>query len=238
MLLLDNDSKARIEGYLTRLRIALEDLPADDRDAFVERIRAEIEIDIDLDRIGTSEEATVDAAIARQGDPVTCASRLRAQIAPANGNARSDGADSGSALRPCRACKNDVSVEARTCPKCGAPFPTRTTANVTGYEWKSKTTVCGIPLVHVAFGRDRNGKMRVAKGVVAIGQFGIGAITIAQFGVGLLFGLGQFVAAPIAIGQFAAGLVAVGQVGIGVLHGLGSVSTDIFHGARAFGGHR
>jgi hypothetical protein len=75
----------------------------------------------------------------------------------------------------------------------------------------------------VAFGRDARGKYRVAKGVIAIGQFAVGLITIAQFGVGLLFGFGQFIAgftalAQIAItvyfgvGQIATGYVAVGQI--------------------------
>ena len=41
-----------------------------------------------------------------------------------------------------------------------------------GYEYKSKQTLFGWPLVHVAFGRDAKGKLRVAKGVIAVGQFG------------------------------------------------------------------
>lgn len=53
--------------------------------------------------------------------------------------------------------------------------------------------------------------MRVAKGIIAIGQFGIGVITLAQFGVGLLFGLGQFMAGTIVVAQFAAGV----QFGLG-----------------------
>ncbi len=68
--------------------------------------------------------------------------------------------------------------------------------------------------------------MRVAKGIVAIGQFAIGVVTIAQFGVGILFGLGQFVfglavvaqfAVGIAfgLGQLATGYVAIGQVALG-----------------------
>ena len=181
MLQLENDSTEQIESYLSRLRLALGDLPADDRDAFIARIRAEIEIDVDLDRTGATEQETVDAAIARHGDPDACASRLRAQVAPA-AEGSNTAAESESLLRPCRACKHDISTDAVMCPKCGAPFPARTTANVSGYEWKSKATLFGWPLVHVAFGRDKNGKLRVAKGIVAIGQFGVGAVTVAQFG--------------------------------------------------------
>ena len=31
------------------------------------------------------------------------------------------------ALKPCRACKKEVSTDARTCPNCGAKWPTRKT---------------------------------------------------------------------------------------------------------------
>ncbi len=85
-----------------------------------------------------------------------------------------------------------------------------------GFEWKSKATVFGLPLVHIAIGRDRNGKLRVARGVVAIGQFGVGVITIAQFGFGFLGSIGQFVMAPAAVGQFAVGLIVIGQFAIGL----------------------
>ncbi|KJU86460.1 hypothetical protein MBAV_001356, partial [Candidatus Magnetobacterium bavaricum] len=36
------------------------------------------------------------------------------------------------------------------------------------------------------------------KGVIAIGQFGIGVVTIAQFGIGIVFAFGQFTAAIMA----------------------------------------
>lgn len=82
------------------------------------------------------------------------------------------------------------------------------------------------PLVHIAFGRTEEGRLRVAKGVVAIGQFGIGVVTIAQVGVGFLFGLGQFIlgfvvvaqfalAVYFGLGQFAAGYIAIGQFALG-----------------------
>ena len=55
-----------------------------------------------------------------------------------------------------------------------------------GFEWRSKTEVLGWTLVHISFGRNKKtGKLMVSKGIIAIGQFGIGIITIAQVGVGL-----------------------------------------------------
>src|SRR5436309_13817064 len=105
-----------------------------------------------------------------------------------------------------------------------------------GREWKSETTIWGIPLVHIAYGRDEYGKQRVAKGIIAIGQFAIGGITIAQFGVGILFGFGQFILAPLAIGQFAFALAAVGQFAITLVFGLGQFATGyVAIGQVAFG---
>jgi hypothetical protein len=72
--------------------------------------------------------------------------------------------------------------------------------------------------MHIAFGRDSRGKLRVAKGVVAIGQFAVGLVTVAQFGVGLLFGFGQFVAGLTVVAQFAGGLyLGIGQFATGYI---------------------
>ena len=129
-------------------------------------------------------------------------------------------------LIQCRECHKEISTEARNCPHCGAPFPARKKWRGSGFEWKSTQTFYGYPLVHIAFGRDAQNRIRVAKGVVAIGQFGIGLITIAQFGIGILFGFGQFIVgltglAQFAItgiigaGQFATGYIAIGQFALG-----------------------
>ncbi len=129
-------------------------------------------------------------------------------------------------IRPCRECKAPISQQAAVCPQCGAPYPGYPRWYQAGYEWRSQAEVCGIPLVHIAWGRTPEGKLRVAKGIIAIGQFGIGVITIAQFGIGLLFSLGQFSAGCIAVaqfalgiqfglGQFAVGYTAIGQMGLG-----------------------
>ena len=142
------------------------------------------------------------------------------------------------ALVSCRECQHQVSNVARACPQCGAPFPARPNWQGTGYDWKSQTTVWGYPLVHIAYGRDAQGKLRIAKGVIAIGQFGIGLITLAQFGIGLLFGFGQFLAgltviAQVAvtplfgIGQFATGVVAIGQMAIGY-YALGQMAFAVY----------
>jgi hypothetical protein len=120
------------------------------------------------------------------------------------------------ALAACRECGHEVSLAARACPHCGAPHPGNPDWRGTGYEWRSARTFLGYPLIHVAYGKDARGKLRVAKGIIAVGQFAVGLITVAQFGVGLLFGLGQFMFGFTALAQFALALYfGVGQVATG-----------------------
>lgn len=125
-------------------------------------------------------------------------------------------------LSPCPKCKKEISPQAKACPHCGHPINM-----YRGYQWRSQGEINGLPLIHIAFGRDKStGKLLVAKGVVAIGQFAIGLIAIAQFGVGFLFGFGQFLAGYTVIaqfaggfyfglGQFATGMTAIGQFAFG-----------------------
>ena len=124
----------------------------------------------------------------------------------------------------CPVCNFTVSGSAKICPRCGNPIKEEISESETkmeafwGYQLKSRTEILGFPLLHIAFGRDRDtGRLLVARGVIAIGQFGIGLVTIAQFGIGLLFGFGQFVGGIFAVGQFALGLAfGLGQFATGM----------------------
>jgi hypothetical protein len=219
------ESKLQSEGvsqYLDRVRQALVDLPEEKQEILLAAARARIELELELAETGPGDSPSRDALVARLGDPTSFAQSLRTQL-PAERAKR----ETTDALTGCRVCHKDVSREAVSCPHCGAPRPAQVNWDGTGYEWKSERTLFGLPLVHVAVGRNAKGKLRVAKGIIAIGQFGIGAITIAQFGVGAIFGLGQFVVAPLAIGQFALGLAALGQFGIGLLYGFGMFATGL-----------
>lgn len=114
----------------------------------------------------------------------------------------------------CPKCQKPVDPTANFCPNCSAPLGIK--GKKTGYEWRSRKSIFGYPLVHIAFGRDERGKLRVAKGFIAIGQFGIGVITFAQVGVGILFGFGQCILGLTALAQLAlAPLIAIGQIAIG-----------------------
>jgi len=114
------------------------------------------------------------------------------------------------------------------------------------HEYKSHTTILGLPLIHYTYGRSpETGRRVIAKGVIAIGRLAcgfiaighasLGLLAIGQLALGVLFGLGQLssgiiafgqlaIGAYLAIGQFAIGYIAVGQFGFGryVLAQLGS----------------
>ena len=120
-------------------------------------------------------------------------------------------------MTECRECRGQVSTQAFACPHCGAPFPWKAEWRGTGFEWRSRSSLWGLPIVHVAMGRDPSGKLRVARGIVAVGQFAVGFITIAQFGLAYVFGVGQFIAGPVVVAQFALALVfGLGQVASGI----------------------
>jgi predicted Ser/Thr protein kinase len=90
-----------------------------------------------------------------------------------------------------------------------------------GFEYRSKTELFGLPLLHIAMGVDlRTGKKRIAKGIVAIGEtakgvfaFGALAIGVVAFG-GLSIGI-------ISLGGLALGAVGFGGLAIGLIFAYG-----------------
>lgn len=120
------------------------------------------------------------------------------------------------------------------------------------YEYKSKRTLFGLPLVHIncGFGLKR------AKGIIAIGTIstgllslgllsvgllsigflGLGLITLASVAVGLLFALGAVSIGTIAVGAVAIGIVSFGALSIGMYStGALAVGSRIAVGAHAYG---
>jgi hypothetical protein len=116
-----------------------------------------------------------------------------------------------------------------------------------GYEYKSKTELFGLPLVHVAHGMDpATGKVRIARGFVAIGGrargvfafggeaigvfafggaaigvfalggFGIGLCTLSGLAIGLMLASGGLAVGGIAVGGLAVGYYALGGLGFGI----------------------
>jgi len=124
-------------------------------------------------------------------------------------------------MKNCRDCGNPVSPDAYLCPKCGAPRPAEPKWDGWGYEYRSKTELYGVPLLHVSF-KYRNFRPVPAVGIIAIGQFALGVVNISQFGAGI-FSLGQFTVSAFALSQFAVAYQAVAQIGLVLDSGWGQV---------------
>jgi len=125
-------------------------------------------------------------------------------------------------MKPCRECRHQISEQAFACPNCGAPYPAKASWDGWGYEYKSQASLAGLPLLHISFKFRPNKMPVVARGIIAIGQFGCGVICISQFGIGV-FSLGQFTIAGFAVAQFAAAYALIAQFGIYVAEGHGQL---------------
>lgn len=125
-------------------------------------------------------------------------------------------------MKPCRECQHPISEQALACPNCGAPYPARAEWDGWGFEYKSRLRVLGLPFLHISFKYRPNRVPVVAKGFIAIGQFGVGVFNISQFGVGV-FSLSQFTVAGYAVAQFALAWSCIAQIGVYVDRGYGQV---------------
>ena len=96
-------------------------------------------------------------------------------------------------------------------------------AKSAGYELRSKTTLWGWPLVHVAFGA---GGTRVARGVIAVGNMAVGGVAIGGVALGW-FALGGISIGVIGAGGIALGLLALGGIATGAI-AMGDVSQGLF----------
>lgn len=85
-------------------------------------------------------------------------------------------------------------------------------------EFKSKTTVGGVPLVHIKAGR--------AKGIFAVGLMATGVVSLGLLSIGLL-SLGVLSLGLLAIGHFALGGLSVGGISAGIF-ALGGVAFGVF----------
>ena len=125
-------------------------------------------------------------------------------------------------MKPCRDCGREISEQAMACPQCGAPFPAREKWDGWGFEYKTKSNLFGLPLLHVSF-KYRPNRMPVpARGVFAVGQFACGIFVLSQFGVGVV-SVSQFTVAGFALAQFAAAYALIAQMGIYLRAGHGQI---------------
>ena len=99
------------------------------------------------------------------------------------------------------------------------------------FEYKSKRTLFGLPLVHI------NGKWGgTAKGVVAVGFKSCGVVSVGFLSMGVL-SAGCLSLGAVSLGALALGVLALGAVSVGLLLALGAVAAGfVAYGAAAFGG--
>lgn len=136
----------------------------------------------------------------------------------------------------CPECKKQISDAATQCPHCGYPLrtapasiggmPTTIQLRLRGIEYKSKVSLLGLPLIHIATGFDDNGRKRIARGIIALGDvaFGVlavggaalGVVTIGGFSLGLAGALGGLaISAGVAVGGLGIGYAAIGGCAVG-----------------------
>ena len=97
-----------------------------------------------------------------------------------------DGSNKAGRMKPCRACRHEISEQAMACPHCGAPQPAREKWDGWGFEYKSDLTLFGLALLHISFKYRPNLLPVPARGIIAVGQFACGFLTLSQFGIGLV----------------------------------------------------
>ena len=125
-------------------------------------------------------------------------------------------------MKSCRDCGRDMPDEALVCPRCGSEERREESREGLGFEYRSRATLLGLPLVHVSFRFGRGMRPLPAKGIVAVGHFACGVFTLSQFGIGLV-SVGQVVVAGYALAQVAAAYALLAQVGIYLSAGQGQV---------------
>jgi hypothetical protein len=86
--------------------------------------------------------------------------------------------------------------------------------SVKGRDYKSKATLFGMPMVHIATGIDpATGKKRVARGIVAIGNIAVGMIALGGVAMG-----------GVTLGGVAVGIVSLGGLSVGITLAIGAVA--------------
>ena len=143
------------------------------------------------------------------------------------------------AITDCPECGNQISDKAWMCPKCG--FSKRGGQPVRyGFEYKSKRTLFGLPLVHIVLGNYMNpatGLPRVAKGIIAIGGVAIGVVSFGGVALGGLC-FGGLAVGLVALGGCAVGLgLAIGGMAVGLVATGGGAFGYYALGGGAWGAH-
>lgn len=105
-----------------------------------------------------------------------------------------------------------------------------------GYEYKSKRTLFGLPLVHITSGVDpTTGKRRKARGIIAIGDTARGVVAFGGIATGF-FAFGGLAFGVIPVGGLGLGLFASGGFALGLIGAYGGIAiAPIAMGGMAIG---
>jgi hypothetical protein len=111
-----------------------------------------------------------------------------------------------------------------------------------GVDYRSKQTLFGLPLVHIATGNDPlTGKTRVAKGIIAIGGQARGVIAVGGLAMGGI-AIGGMALGAISLGGCTVGILSIGGAAIALLLAFGGGALapiaigGVVLGYLAFGG--
>ena len=114
-----------------------------------------------------------------------------------------------------------------------APVPPRFPS---GVDYKSKSTLFGWPLVHVATGVDpATGRARIARGIIAIGGGAVGVVAFGGMAAGG-FAVGGVSLGIVSFGGCSLGVLALGGLSVGLLMALGGLAVaPVAIGGQAVG---
>lgn len=101
------------------------------------------------------------------------------------------------------------------------------------YEYKSRRTLLGLPLIHINYGIG----FHRAKGIIAIGNIATGFIAIGSLSVGLLSLGGVSLGLLLSLGGLALGGVSVGGGAVGLLAMGGGAAGLFAYGGLAYGAY-
>lgn len=90
------------------------------------------------------------------------------------------------------------------------------------YEFRSKTTLFGLPLIHINLGAG----FHRAKGIIAIGNFAAGVVAVGGLSAGV-FSMGAGTLGLLALGGMAVGGVALGGLAMGLLAAVGGFAVSL-----------
>jgi hypothetical protein len=100
-----------------------------------------------------------------------------------------------------------------------------------GFEYRSRISIFGIPLVHICSKTDpETGRVKPAKGIIAVGPRAIGLVAAGAVTNGV------FSAGAVAMGMFAAGAIAIGGVATGAIAAGGVTRGAVLMGVIDAGG--